>query len=148
AGPDTTAGGAALSSRRLPRAGCPAASAVCRATAALIRPGDVRRRAHLRNQHEGPMPLLPVSVSSREPTLPGDVRRLLREADRRIRRFQFSHRVPAFLASDFARVWSVLRFLEASDLAPGRSFCEWGSGLGVVSCMAAMLDFDAWGIEI
>jgi hypothetical protein len=30
----------------------------------------------------------------------------------------------------------------------GRQFCEWGSGFGVVTCLAAMLDFEACGIEI
>jgi hypothetical protein len=27
-------------------------------------------------------------------------------------------------------------------------FCEWGSGLGVVTCLAALLEFDANGIEV
>src|SRR5262249_61119214 len=42
----------------------------------------------------------------------------------------------------------VLHGLAEADLAPGRLFCEWGRGFGVVACLAAMLDFDAWGIEI
>jgi hypothetical protein len=38
--------------------------------------------------------------------------------------------------------------LAAGDVAPGDRFCEWGSGFGVVACLAAMLDFDTYGIEI
>jgi len=78
---------------------------------------------------------------------PGDVRRFLREAERRIDRFSRSHHIPAFVACDFSRVWAALSFLEASDLPSGRWFCEWGSGFGVVSCLASLLGFDAWGIE-
>ena len=33
------------------------------------------------------------------------------------------------------------------SLAAGPRFCEWGSGAGVVTCLAAMVGFDAWGIE-
>ena len=54
---------------------------------------------------------------------------------------------PAFVPSDFTAAYLALRALEESDLAPGRSFCEWGSGFGVAACLAAMLDFDACGIE-
>jgi hypothetical protein len=84
---------------------------------------------------------------SPDPTLPRDVRDFLHEADRRIARFQREQSLPAFVPSDFATAYAALRALEASNLAPGRCFCEWGSGFGVVSCLAAMLGFDACGIE-
>jgi hypothetical protein len=57
-------------------------------------------------------------------------------------------RIPGFVPSDFARVYSALRNLATGDLTGGNLFCEWGSGFGVVACLAAMLDFDACGIEI
>ena len=81
-------------------------------------------------------------------TVPGDVRAFLREARRRIARFTRGRRIPGFVPSDFARTYHALRALAAADLAPGNLFCEWGSGFGVVACLAAMLDFDAFGIEI
>ena len=84
---------------------------------------------------------------SPDPTLPRDVRDFLHEADRRIARFQREQSLPAFVPSDFATAYAALRALEASNLAPGRCFCEWGSGFGVVSCLAALLGFDACGIE-
>jgi hypothetical protein len=84
----------------------------------------------------------------RDPRLPGDVCAVLRAAERRIRRFQRRAHLPGFVPSDFAQVYAVLRGLAAADLAPGRLFCEWGSGFGVVTCLAALLDFDAFGIEI
>jgi len=41
-----------------------------------------------------------------------------------------------------------LRDLAEANVTTGALFCEWGSGYGVVACLAAMLDFDACGIEI
>jgi len=79
---------------------------------------------------------------------PADVRAFLREADRRIRRFQRDSRIPGFVPSDFENVYEVLRTLTATDWTVGNLFCEWGSGFGVASCLAAMLGFDACGIEI
>lgn len=87
------------------------------------------------------LPVVPAPV-------PADVRDFLREADRRIARFQRDSRVPGFVPSDFAKAYGILKALAAEDLAPGNLFCEWGSGFGVVACLAALLGFDACGIEI
>src|SRR5262249_58060005 len=67
----------------------------------------------------GPMPLLPVRLPPDAPAPPADIRRFLREAGRRIERFQRACHVPAFVASDFGRVYAALRFLEASGLLAG-----------------------------
>jgi hypothetical protein len=76
-----------------------------------------------------------------------DVRRFLRAATRRAERFRFDFRVPAFVSSDFDLAYAALRQLEASKLALGERFCEWGSGLGVVTCLATLAGFQAWGLE-
>jgi hypothetical protein len=81
-------------------------------------------------------------------TLPGDVASFLREADRRIERFRGDHHIPGFVPSDFARAYEVLAALAGGNVTAGNLFCEWGSGFGVVACLAAMLDFDSCGIEI
>ncbi|HLJ92748.1 MAG TPA: hypothetical protein VKU02_06075 [Gemmataceae bacterium] len=94
------------------------------------------------------MPLLDLNVVSTRSALPADVRALLREAARRIRYFRREHRVPGFVPSDYQSVYHALRALTTGDLIPGDQFCEWGSGFGVVTCLAAMLGFDARGIEI
>src|SRR4051794_5489754 len=80
--------------------------------------------------------------------LPAAVRSFLEEAGRRIERFQSTSRSPAFVPSDYAGAYRVLRAVATTDLAPGERFCEWGSGFGVVTCLAAMVGFDACGIEI
>src|SRR5207248_1398205 len=87
------------------------------------------------------------SLSVKDVSLPGDVRAFLREADRRVERFLRDGRVPAFVPSDFGRAYLTLRAAADAGLAGGL-FCEWGSGVGVVACLAALLDFDACGIEV
>jgi hypothetical protein len=93
---------------------------------------------------------LPLSTVRFEPIVrrqPPDVRRFLRAAIRRIECFHRLHHVPAFVSSDFALVYSALRLLRQSGLAPGDRFCEWGSGIGVVCCLAEMTGFRACGVE-
>ena len=51
---------------------------------------------------------------------------------------------PAISNSSIARS----REFDAANLATGRRFIEWGSGIGVVTCLAACVGFDAVGIEI
>ncbi|MBI1833196.1 MAG: class I SAM-dependent methyltransferase [Planctomycetes bacterium] len=83
-----------------------------------------------------------------ETAVPGDVAALLAEADRRIDDFQRHARVPGFVASDYPRVYRALRSLTSANLTTGNLFCEWGSGFGVVACLATMLGYDAVGVEI
>jgi hypothetical protein len=93
------------------------------------------------------MPLAELNLPIREAAVPREVRSFLREANRRIEQFQLHGRIPGFVPSDFERAYVVLRAL-AADFARGYLFCEWGSGFGVVACLAALLDFEACGIEI
>lgn len=53
----------------------------------------------------------------------------------------------AFVPSDHELVYRVLRTLRERD-RDARRLCEWGSGLGVVTGLAALLGFEAWGIEV
>ncbi len=74
--------------------------------------------------------------------MPGDVRAFLREAEWRVQRFCKGHHIPGFVPSDFRAVYTELRALAESDLAPCDLFCEWGSGHGVVTCLASLLGFN------
>jgi len=94
------------------------------------------------------MALADLPIDCVAPALPGDVRAFLREATRRIDRLHADNPLPGFVPCDFVRAYATLQSLVEADLAPGNLFCEWGSGFGVVACLAAMLGFDAAGIEI
>jgi hypothetical protein len=80
--------------------------------------------------------------------IPTNSRAFLREADRRIRRYYRRYRNPAFFPSNFRGAYGILQHLAAQEEAAGTLFCEWGSGFGVVTCLAALLEFDACGIEV
>ena len=54
----------------------------------------------------------------------------------------------ASVPCDLVALYHALRSIAEAGLACGDSFCEWGSGLGGVASLAAMLGFDAYGIEI
>lgn len=95
------------------------------------------------------MPLLDLTLPVAEGSpLPAEIKRFLRDVDTRIGRFQVACRIPGFVPSNYAAAYRVLQALSDSSLMRGRRFCEWGSGFGVVTSMAAMLDFEACGIEI
>jgi hypothetical protein len=94
------------------------------------------------------MLLIDLEVPSWNGPIPSDVKSLLREADRRIEEFQTQHCIPGFVAGDYPHSYRTIRALSESDLLTGHSFCEWGSGFGVVTCLAAMIGFEASGIEV
>lgn len=95
--------------------------------------------------------LVDVPLHASPAPLPQRVRDLLDDADERIERFTHDHRdrpVPAYVPCDFVQAHHALRCVVEQSLAPGGRFAEWGSGVGVVTCLAAMQGFDAIGIEI
>jgi hypothetical protein len=96
------------------------------------------------------VPLVDVTLPSQACPLPEEVVALLREAETRIDEYVRSRKgsTGGFVPSQFATVYHALRAIVEGKLAPGNVFCEWGSGFGVVACLAAMLEFDAYGIEI
>ena len=96
------------------------------------------------------MPLVDIELSINRSDLPSDVRAFLREAYLRVGRYveESPIRISGFVPSGFATVYQSLRAIADAKLAPGNSFCEWGSGFGVVASLAAMLKYRAYGIEI
>jgi SAM-dependent methyltransferase len=74
----------------------------------------------------------------------------LADAQQRLQKFDadFQASIPAFVPSDFEQVYRALVWIRDSRLAAGQRLLEWGSGIGVVACLAAQLGFDAIGIEI
>jgi hypothetical protein len=96
------------------------------------------------------MPLVDIEISINGSALPDDVAAFLREADLRVNQFVGDSpiRVTGFVPSGFVTVYHALHAITKANLAPGTSFCEWGSGFGVVASLAAMLGYDVCGIEI
>lgn len=83
--------------------------------------------------------------------LPKEVARLIQESERRWDQLfarRHHRRFPRFLPSDAALVFAAMDYVTRHDLAPGRVFCEWGSGLGTATCLAALLGYEAYGLEI
>jgi hypothetical protein len=92
---------------------------------------------------------LEIEVEHHRP-IPESVRGFLADAARRIDAFVEQHLddpVAGFVPSDYEPVYRALASLRESA-AGGDEFCEWGSGLGVIACLAAMLGYDSVGIEI
>lgn len=96
------------------------------------------------------MPLVEVELVAGNEALPAEVAWLIADAQQRVETFSNEHAVtvPAFVPSDFEVVYRGLAAVAAQPLATGRRFLEWGSGIGVVTCLAERLGFDAAGIEI
>ncbi len=97
------------------------------------------------------MRLKPIEFDPPLRPLPARVRALLDDADERIEALVQLRRdtpMPAFVPCDFVLAWHCLSVLPELSLAPGNRFVEWGSGAGVVTCLASIVGFDAIGIEI
>jgi len=83
--------------------------------------------------------------------LPDDVAALVKESDRRIDEFFHSERnrkLPKYLPGDSEMLYAALKSVTDRDLPLGRVYCEWGSGFGIGTCLASLLGYESWGIEI
>ena len=83
--------------------------------------------------------------------LPDDIAGLIGEAEVRRERFYAAGlglRYPRYVASDPAVFLAALHYLEEAGHLRGKVFCEWGSGFGIATCIAALCGFEAYGIEI
>ena len=83
--------------------------------------------------------------------LPERVEAFIKEADARCDQFyddKLNKRFPRYVPSEPAQVYAALRYVTEQDLPLGTNFVEWGSGFGVGTGLAALLDYEATGIEI
>ncbi|MBI1312629.1 hypothetical protein GC176_15155 [bacterium] len=96
------------------------------------------------------MALKSLTVSIQRRPIPRSIERFLHDADDRVNDYMANGRtrVSGFVPCDFVAAWHTLRTIVDHNLAAGQMFCEWGSGFGVVACLASLLGFDSYGIEI
>lgn len=83
--------------------------------------------------------------------VPDDVAALIAEADRRCDDFfnaGLGRRYPRYIPSDPAIVHAAMVYLKESGDIRGEVFCEWGCGFAVATCMASLIGYEAYGIEI
>ncbi|MGJ8651086.1 MAG: class I SAM-dependent methyltransferase [Opitutaceae bacterium] len=97
------------------------------------------------------MPYESIPYEVEEVPLPKRVAAFIDEADKRCDEFydaKLNKRFPRYVPSEPAQVYAALQYVTKQGLPMGTNFVEWGSGFGVGTGLAALLDYDATGIEI
>ena len=97
------------------------------------------------------VPLEEIHISIKDDPLPVDIENFLIEADKRIDELfdtERNRRVPRFIPSNAGLLYRHLSAILTEDICLGNNYCEWGSGYGVGVCLATMLGFNSFGIEI
>jgi len=96
------------------------------------------------------MSLIDIEFSPPAMRLPKQVADYLEQMETHIEQFRNKapNRFQGFVPSDYVRFYEAISHVLDRRLACGNLFCEWGSGLGVATCLANMLGFNAYGIEI
>ena len=97
------------------------------------------------------MPLHYIGAPGEQPAPPEPVLRFIRASQKRVDRFRREIgdvRFPGFVSSDPFQVHALLRCAKEACAEPHPRFLEWGSGLGIATCLASLLGCRATGIEI
>ena len=96
------------------------------------------------------MALEAIAMDGPEARVSDTVARLIATCSRGWERFFANHddQAPRFVPSVPERVWAVLAEVTTRQLPPTRVFCEWGSGFGTATCLAALLGYEAYGLEV
>jgi hypothetical protein len=92
-----------------------------------------------------------IAMEGPEARVSDKVARLIETCSRGWERFfvdNDDHQAPRFVPSVPERVFAVLEEVTTRNLPPNRVFCEWGSGFGTATCMASLLGYEAYGLEI
>ena len=83
--------------------------------------------------------------------IPEAVAKVIEASDRRWEQFfaaRGHRRAPRFVPSEPELVFAALQEVTQRGLPTGHVFCEWGSGFGTATCLAALLGYEAYGLEI
>lgn len=97
------------------------------------------------------MPLTEIPLPPPDATLPENVASFIANTEARIDQLfatEQNKRTPRFLPSDPALFYNALAYITDEKIPVGKTFCEWGSGLGVNTSIASLLGYDAYGLEI
>jgi len=96
------------------------------------------------------MALEAIAMEGPEARVSDHVARLIATCSRGWEQFFADHddQAPRFVPSVPERVFAVLAEVTRRQLPPTRVFCEWGSGFGTATCLAALLGYKAYGVEI
>jgi len=97
------------------------------------------------------MALEAIAMEGPEARVSDTVARLIATCSRGWERFFADHddyQAPRFVPSVPERVFAVLEEVTTRHLPPNRVFCEWGSGFGTATCLASVLGYEAYGLEI
>ena len=92
-----------------------------------------------------------IAMEGPEARVSDKVARLIEACSRGWERFfadNDDHQAPRFVPSVPERVFAVLEEVTRRQLPPNRVFCEWGSGFGTATCLASLLGYEAYGLEI
>lgn len=97
------------------------------------------------------VPYQTIPFQLEELPLPKQFAAWITEADRRCDEFydrELNKRYPRYVPSEPAQIYAALQYVTEQGLALGETFIEWGSGFGVATGIAALLGYQATGIEI